>query len=117
MDDGIGVAFALGSGILFIAMGIPLMQRKVVPNSIYGYRTSTTKNNPNIWYEVNARTGQQLSIIGSLLVVMGVIGLAALNDPRQQHMLVWASFAVLGIGLAYVIYTGHTRSRELSGEF
>jgi len=116
MDDWIGVAFALCCGILFIAVGVPLMTRRVAPNSIHGYRTFTTKNNPDIWYEVNVLTGKHLASIGAILVMMGVVGLAALNDPRQQEMLLWTSLAVIGIGLAYAIYSGYARNRDLRGE-
>ncbi len=116
LDNWIGIALAITTGVVFIVIGVPLMQRKIAPNRIYGYRTKTTLCDPDIWYEVNAVTGKQLVILGVVLVAMGVVGLAARNDPRQQEMLVWASLAAMAIGLVYSVYSGHMLSKELSKE-
>lgn len=114
MDNWIGVAVALGLGALFIIIGLPLMLNRVGPNAFYGYRTPATMNNPDIWYPVNALTGKYLAITGGAVILLGLIGLAALNDPRQQEMLVWASLGVLVIGVSWSAYRGHLLSKELS---
>lgn len=114
MDNWIGVAVALGTGIIFILVGIPLMRRSIAPNTLYGYRTRRTLSDPAVWYEVNAVSGKHLSILGVILVIVGVIGVAARNDPRQQEMLAWAAVAVMAIGLIYSIFTCHQLSKSLS---
>ena len=54
-------------GIVFIVIGIPLLQGKVKPNHWYGCRTQKTLSDEKIWYAVNRVTGRDLIIGGFLL--------------------------------------------------
>lgn len=60
---GIQVIFLLMGG-LFIGMGIPLMNRKVPPNSLYGLRVGETMANEEVWYEANAACGKEFVVLG-----------------------------------------------------
>ena len=42
-------------GLVFIALAIPLLRRKVGPNHLYGLRVKETLENEDVWYEANAR--------------------------------------------------------------
>ncbi|MBX3072227.1 MAG: SdpI family protein [Thermomicrobiales bacterium] len=114
MDNWMGVALCLGTGLVFVLIGLPLMRGRVAPNPIYGFRTPTTLQNAEIWYPVNALSGKYLVVTGIAQVVLGLAGLAALNDPRQQSMLVGIWLATLTIGVAWSAYAGWRLSRDLS---
>ena len=59
-----------GLAALFVALGIPLMRRKVPPNPFYGFRTPSTLEDETLWYDVNAKSGADMVLVG---VVLGVL--------------------------------------------
>ena len=60
-------------GLLFAALGRPLMRRKIGPNALYGYRVGKTLNDPKVWYDANEYCGRCLFRYGVTLVVCGVV--------------------------------------------
>jgi len=42
---------------LFVAMGIPCSMGWVPPNPLYGFRTSNTLQDPDVWYPTNRVAG------------------------------------------------------------
>jgi SdpI/YfhL protein family len=60
------------SGVLLMALSVPLVWRKVPPNGIYGFRVSKSLNNPQVWYEVNAYSGKRLFWTGLMTVIASV---------------------------------------------
>jgi hypothetical protein len=60
------------TGLVFIVLSIPMIQRKVKPNRWYGFRVPKTLNNPDIWYEANAYMGRWLFAMGAITVVLAV---------------------------------------------
>jgi uncharacterized membrane protein len=47
-------------GSLSAALAVPLIRRKIAPNSLYGFRVRRTLENPKVWYEANAFAGRCL---------------------------------------------------------
>lgn len=47
-------------GVVLVALGIPLVLRKVAPNGTYGFRTIKTMSDSRIWYEANAYSGKAI---------------------------------------------------------
>lgn len=61
------------SGGLLTALSIPLILRKIGPNSWYGFRVKKTLTDPAIWYPTNAYAGKRLFVVGlagSLIAVV-----------------------------------------------
>jgi hypothetical protein len=56
------------SGVILVALSIPMIMGKVAPNDIYGFRVPDTMNNPRIWYAVNAYSGKWLLITGLIFI-------------------------------------------------
>lgn len=59
------VVICFASGVLLIALGIPLWLRRVPRNALYGVRFASTLSDDRIWYEINARCGRELVAIGA----------------------------------------------------
>lgn len=57
VPDGIRLASAIIG-----ALSVPLILRKVPPNTFYGFRIPLTLSKPEIWYPVNAFAGWALLI-------------------------------------------------------
>jgi uncharacterized membrane protein len=91
----------IGSGLVLIGAGLPLMRRRVPPNPWYGIRIPSTLADERTWYAVNERSGRDLLILGITVVVVA-LG-APLVLPRWQPE--WRALLVafvLIIGLATI---------------
>ena len=70
----------IGIGILSLAAGLPMADRRVPPNRWYGVRIRETFADEHIWYEVNAQAGRDLALLG-LAVLAAAVGLAGVLPP------------------------------------
>jgi uncharacterized membrane protein len=61
---GFVVVICFASGVLLIALGLPLWLRRIPRNPLYGVRFAATLSDDRIWYEINARCGRALVGIG-----------------------------------------------------
>ena len=68
--------FFIIDGIILIALGIPLLQGHVSPNSWYGFRTRKTLSDEKIWYTVNHIAGKDMILAGALIIISSIILLA-----------------------------------------
>jgi len=57
-------------GIIFMAISIPLIKRKVKINNWYGIRLPETMKNEKLWYEVNEKSGKHLFIFGIAICLL-----------------------------------------------
>lgn len=81
-----------GVSLLFMALAIPMMARRVRPNWWYGLRTIHTLRDDRVWYEANARSGRALFVLASFLFVLAVMNVSPW---------VWLAVAMTGmIGVA-----------------
>ena len=67
------LALCYGSGLLLVVLGVPLMRRRVAPNWTYGVRLPSTMADERVWYEINARGGRDLIIIGALYMLIQTV--------------------------------------------
>ncbi|MGH7213383.1 MAG: SdpI family protein [Tepidisphaeraceae bacterium] len=67
------LAMFLAVGGLCICMSIPLIQRKVPPNRLYGFRVRRTLEDPNVWYPANAYAAWRMlwAAIAAMIVAVG----------------------------------------------
>ena len=63
----------LSSGLLFVALAIPLLRRRVRPNALYGLRVKETLENERVWYEANARSARDLLGVGIGIALAAVL--------------------------------------------
>ncbi|MEP6718642.1 MAG: SdpI family protein, partial [bacterium] len=56
-------------GLVLMGISIPLIMRKVPPNSFYGCRTRKTLSNRKIWYDANHISGKDFCISGAIVFV------------------------------------------------
>ena len=89
-------ALNIGTGLLLVAIGLPLMRRRVPPNTWYGARMPSTLASEPIWYAVNAQCGRDMMWLGVVTVALAT--LEALVVPPQ-----YGGFAVLALCAVVVI--------------
>jgi len=62
--------YALYFPLLLILLSVPMVMRKVPPNSLYGFRTVKTLSSAQIWYEANRRACVNLIVAAILTMVL-----------------------------------------------
>jgi uncharacterized membrane protein len=94
------ILFSL-SGLLIIVLSLPLVFRKVPPNSFYGLRVPATLKDEWVWYEANAKAGRDLIGFGVLFILAALgLGVAPLAEATYAGAL--AGFSMAG-GLTVVV--------------
>ncbi len=96
LDKMICLLFAF-HGLLFLVLGVPLIMRRVGPNSFYGFRTAKSMSTPEIWYAANEVSGWDLSIAGAVICVASLALFFArerLGKPGRAWLLAFGVFIV-----------------------
>jgi len=103
----------VAAGLIMIGLAIPMILRRVPPNPIYGLRVPATFADEWVWYEANARSGRDLLVLGTGLIVLAV-GLPTLGLSENAYTLIWSAAAAIGaVGMGVV---GWLRAKRLLWE-
>lgn len=101
MGDWIGLLVSAGAGVILVATGIPLAQRRIRRNGLYGFRIHATLQSDTIWYPVNERGGRHLVMLGGALLFLALISLIFLgNEDTQTDFAILAAMIILA-GVAW----------------
>jgi len=60
-------------GLIEIIVAIPMLKEKIKPNIWYGFKTTKTLSDPEIWYKANKYAARELIISGILLLITSSI--------------------------------------------
>jgi uncharacterized membrane protein len=87
--------------VLLIALSIPLIKRKIAPNSWYGFRVRQTLEDPGIWYEANAYSGNCLMWAGVVMLVgsVALFAVPGLDGPAYATACTVVDFAAIGMAV------------------
>ena len=100
-------------GVLLLALGIPLMRRRVKPNWIYGVRFPSTMADESVWYDMNARGGRDLVVISVLyLVILTIAWLFGAGWSSAARFLIPVGFLAVAL-VGSTIYLAIASSRML----
>lgn len=91
-----------GAGLLFIGLGVPLFQRRVPRNFLYGCRTNKTLSDETIWYAVNRVTGKWL-ILGGAVMTATAVGLFMFRKSLNPGYAAASLIALLTISTAVMV--------------
>lgn len=89
-------------GLLLIAISLPLMRRAIKPNPLYGLRVRATFADERVWYEANAATGRDFTILGVLQVA---VALFVRGVSENVYVAVNVGFLLAGVLTVAVIGT------------
>jgi uncharacterized membrane protein len=67
------------SGVILVAISIPLIRGRIAPNSLYGFRVRDTLDDPRTWYKTNAYSGKWLLATGLIFIAVCIL---AYNIPN-----------------------------------
>jgi len=86
------------TGLVIIGIAIPLVLRRVKPNPLYGFRVPATFADEVVWYEMNARAGRHMIVIGVTYITL-LAGLLAIRSRAGGDFLLVAPMAFLVVAL------------------
>lgn len=91
----------IASGLVQVAVSVPLILGWIPPNGLYGFRVRRTMQHTGIWYPVNKYCGERL-LLTSLLLVLAAVGFThipgiALEDYLYGVLITWVAGASLAI--------------------
>ncbi|MBW3671027.1 MAG: SdpI family protein [Acidobacteria bacterium] len=89
------VAILTAASLLIIALAVPMIRRRVPPNTLYGLRVPATFADDSVWYDANEQSGRDLLIFGVILLVVAV-GLPIAAVSSGAYGLIWSGLAVAG---------------------
>jgi uncharacterized membrane protein len=90
---------------VLIGISIPLIIRKVPPNSFYGCRTRKTLSDPRIWYEANHNGGIDFCIAG-LIVFVSSLALLILGQNVDANRAVATLLIILLLSVGGAAWHG-----------
>jgi uncharacterized membrane protein len=90
--------YSLG-GLIIAGISVPLILYKIPPNSFFGFRNQSTRDNPRLWYKINAYAGKRLLVTG-LGTAVGSNILYYLSASPEEYAL-----SCLGVFLALFLWT------------
>ena len=97
-------------GLIFLGLCIPLVQRKIGRNGVYGFRTPKTLASDEAWYAVNygaAKAGVFMSIalviFGILLAIVPALLPSTMSDHMEDAVLCAALVAPLVFALGVIV--------------
>lgn len=91
-------------GLVLIAIAVPLLQRKIGRNPLYGLRIPLTMRDDRIWYEANAYLGRWLVGNGVVAILIALVGLLipglSLDGYAMLCLIVTVSVSIVGIWMS-----------------
>jgi uncharacterized membrane protein len=97
-------------GALMAGFSVPLVLRRVKPNSLYGFRTSKTLSNERIWYEANAYAGRLTLGLGVAFALVSIVLYFLLGANFIAYNLACASVLLVGFLVVAVLSFRYLRS-------
>ncbi len=92
-------------GLFLMGISIPLIMRKVPPNSFYGCRTRKTLSHPKIWYEANHISGKDFCISGTIVFLASMLTLL-FGQKLNTNLAVITLLIILLLSMAGVVLHG-----------
>ena len=92
-----------GTGLLLVALAVPLVRRRVKPNVLYGLRVPATFSDEWVWYEANAKSGRDLLIVGILQFVMALALAREARINEATYSIVNAAILLVAVVIAAII--------------
>ncbi len=60
-------------GALLVGLSFPLLQYKIKPNGLYGFRIKATLEDPELWYAVNHHFASRMLVSGIAIMAAAII--------------------------------------------
>ncbi len=76
------------SGVILVAISIPLINGRIAPNALYGFRVRDTLDDPRTWYKTNTYSGKWLLATGLIFIAVCILAYNIPNISSDTYSLV-----------------------------
>jgi hypothetical protein len=90
------------SGVILVAISIPLIRGRIAPNSLYGFHVRDTLDDPRTWYKTNTYSGKWLLATGLIFIAVCVLAYNIPNIGLETYSLVCLAGFVIPITISVV---------------
>jgi uncharacterized membrane protein len=97
-------------GLLMAGLSIPLILRRVKPNSLYGFRTPKTLSNERIWYDTNAFAGRLILGLGTAFALASIALYFPLGGNFVVYNVACGSILLAGVLIVLAVSSCYLRS-------
>ncbi len=93
----------IAMALLFIAISIPHIKRKIAPNNYCGFRTKKTLSDKEIWYKANEYIGKEI-VKASLIMIVVSITLVIISSklPHSIILIAITTTSILPMLVAFI---------------
>jgi uncharacterized membrane protein len=92
--------------LFYFSSGLLMMTKAAEPSRIFGYRTQAARRNMDTWLEANHYAGKSIMIVGSVLMVLLLLYMKVLPEPRGFYPAIFFSI-VLGSIVVFILTEAH----------
>ena len=110
----LAVVLMLAVGLSLIALSVPLVRRRIKPNSLYGLRVPATFADDRVWYEANAQSGRDMLFLGIGFCLLALAVPLVPGMTTARYLTVLAGLMVAGLLVVAVL--GWSRANRLLRE-
>jgi hypothetical protein len=107
----------VGTGVLVVALSVPLIQGRVPPNHWYGLRIRATLDDPDVWHPANRYAGWLLLAYGLVMLVaslgLGIL-LGGIDEESAVDIYGLCMAALLLLGIVPLVVLGLRYARQVA---
>ena len=100
------------TGLIFSALSVPLIRRKVKMNSWYGIRVPQAMQSENVWYELNAIMGRYLFAFGLLTSILSLNFM--LHPLEHEYQMVYFLLGIIILGTVLFVKLSFSTAAKLN---
>jgi uncharacterized membrane protein len=67
------LAIYLLGGVLLCLLSVPLIQRRIPRNGLYGFRVAKTMASDAVWFPANEFAGKRLLVVGLVIAAVAIV--------------------------------------------
>src|SRR6476659_9971082 len=100
----------LATGLLLVALSIPLIRGRIRPNMWYGFRVKRTLEDPQVWYPANRYAAKWMLGVGLAHTIVAAALYAAPGLDLVRYALTCAAVLLTGLTMGIVQSFRHLRT-------
>jgi hypothetical protein len=90
------------SGVILVAISIPLIRGRIAPNSLYGFRVRDTLDDPRTWYKTNTYSGKWLLATGLIFIATCLLAFQIPGISIDTYSLICMAGFVIPMTIGFV---------------
>ena len=108
--------FLIVFGIVSILIALPLLDGRIKPNPLYGFRVLATLENPKVWYAVNKYFAQRLRLAAVVEIIAAIALFVVPNMEPAMYVLSTLIVFVIAFTIGMINTSSYLKSLPRENE-